>query len=94
MCLAIFKHRDHLKIPMPVGATEKLVRRSRNFNPLDLYSSVSEQSNRYSKVRVPTNIYSEDILVAMSIHRDSRLQENLSGDRVLGVTTFAKINIP
>ena len=78
---------------MPVRATAVLIRRSRNSNPLDLYPSVSEQSNRYSKVRLPTDIYNEDIHVAMSIHRDPRLQENLSSDRVLGVTTFAKISI-
>ena len=93
MCLVIFKHGDHHKTPMPGRATAVLMRRSRNSNPLDLYPSVSEQSNRYFKVRLPTDIYNEDILVAMSIHRDPRLQENLSSDRVLGVTNFAKISI-
>ena len=32
-------------------STTVLVRRSRNSNPLDLYPSACEQSNRYSKVR-------------------------------------------
>ena len=38
-------------------STTVLVRRSRNSNPLDLYPSACEQSNRNSKVRVPTGIY-------------------------------------
>ena len=38
-------------------STTVLVRKSRNSNPLDLYPSAYEQSNRYSKVRVPTGIY-------------------------------------
>ena len=59
MCLVIYKHGDHHKTPMPVRATAVLVRRSRNSNPLDLHPSIHEQSNRYSKVKVPTDIYSE-----------------------------------
>ena len=59
MCLVIYKYGDHRKTPMPVKATVVLVRWSRNSNPLDLYPSVPEQSNRYSKVRVATDIYSE-----------------------------------
>ena len=87
MCFAIFKHGDHHETPIPLRATAVLVRRSRNSNPVDLYPSVCEQSNCYSKVRLPINIYNDDILVAMSIHRiDPCLQENLSCDRVLGLT--------
>ena len=60
MCLVIYKHGDHPKTPMPVRATAVLVRRSRNSNPLEPYPSVvPEQSNRYSKIRVPIDIYSE-----------------------------------
>ena len=83
---------NHHNTPMRVRATAALVRGSRNSNPVDHCPSVSEQSNRYSKVRVPLDIYNNDILVAMSIHRrDPCLQENLSGDRprVLGGPTFA-----
>ena len=59
MCLVIYKRGDHRKTSMPVSATAVLVTRSRNSNPFDLYPSVREQSNRYSKVKVPTDIYSE-----------------------------------
>ena len=57
MCLVIYKHGDHHETPIPQRATAVLVRRSRNSNPVDLYPSVCEQSNRHSKVRVPIDIY-------------------------------------
>ena len=59
MYLVIYKHGDHRKTPMPVRATAVLVRRSQNSNPIDIYLSISEQWNHYSKVRVPTDIYNE-----------------------------------